>query len=408
MALLVQKFGGTSIGNIERIKIVAEKIQASVAAGNQVVVVVSAMNGVTSGLHATAHKISTQPDSFELDALLATGEQASAALLAMALKERGAKAQSFGAAQLSIIGDNRANHARICSMQLQPLQNALACGAIPVVTGFQAIGSNRQWLTLGRGGSDTTAVALAAALKADECQIYTDVDGIYTADPRIVNNAYLLQSVSITELGAMSSSGAKVMQRRAIECAARHNVKLRILSSFTDSTGTLVQNMGADKMEQATLTGVSFEQDQVLVNVHVSNENPAIALHQLLQKLASCGVHIDFLKQTFEKEHASCSFILRKDDYHNFEEVITYCQQAYENVEFTARTKFAKLALVGVGIGSRPQVAADILATLRANDLNISQIVAEDHRYTILLSVKDVEKAARFIHKEFLEKQVVT
>ena len=406
MALLVQKFGGTSLGSFERIKIVAQTIKASRDAGNNIVVVVSAMSGQTNKLHSLAHGLSATPDKSELDAILATGEQVSAALLAIALCDIDCPAQSFGAAQLNIRGDDCSNYARLISLSTKKLSESLASGSIPIVTGFQAVGSKMQWVTMGRGGSDTTAVAIAAKLSADECQIYTDVRGVYTADPRIVQSAKLLSRVNSQALSFLASAGAKVMQRRAIECACRHKVPLRILSSFEPGEGTLITD--EEHMEDYAITGLAFERDQIYVKVSLTGAEFKSELNRLMRFFAQRGAHIDYLRQDYTGKSVMCSFVLPESMLNDLDHAISCCQSASIDVESSVQSGLARLSVVGIGIGSRPQVAARILAILAENRIAIEHMLTEEHRCSLLMANDAVEKAAKCLHEEFVNKQDIT
>ena len=405
MALLVQKYGGSSLGSVERIKIVAEQIKESKDNGHKVVVVVSAMSGQTNALHSLAHSLSKEPSKSELDAILATGEQVAAAMLAIALSDIGCSAQSFGAMQLDMRGDDCSNYARLLNLSTDRLRVAFAAGITPIVTGFQAVGSNRQWLTLGRGGSDTTAVALAAKLAADECQIFTDVTGIYSADPRVVKGAKLLDKINLLALSYLASAGAKVMQRRAIECACRHKVVLRILSSFEPGQGTLV--ICEDSMEDYEVTGIAFERDQLYIEVTLSGAEFKAALTRFMRFFVQLGVHLDCLRQDYRDASVQLSFLIPASLRSDFNSAISCCQSPAIDVEFSVQSGVARLAVVGIGIGTRPQVADDISVTLDENAIIVKRLLTDEHRYTLLLSGDVVELAAKCLHKELVNKQEV-
>jgi aspartate kinase len=405
VALLVKKFGGTSLGSIERIQAVAIQIKTAVSAGDKVVVVVSAMSGQTNALNSLAVQISDTPSSRELDALLATGEQQSAALLAIALTEIGCTARSFGAAQLEMRGDGKHARARLVSVVNTKIIKSLESGIVPIITGFQAVGASGQWLTLGRGGSDTTAVAIAASLQADECQIYTDVAGVYSADPRIVQSAKLLKSISLCALSYMASSGAKVVQRRAIECAYKYKINLRVLSSFEPGAGTYISS--EDSMEKGQISGVSFEREQAYVELRLSGKSGVHAMNTLMGAFAKTGVHIDCLRNDFYESGVDCSFVIASGLKNELNNVISYCQNETIVVELRAYAGVARLAVVGVGVGSRPEIASEILATLYANGIALNNLLTDEHRYTLLLAEDAVESAARCLHEQLVDNQLV-
>ena len=374
MSLIVQKFGGTSVGSVERIEQVAEKVAKFRRQGHDVVVVVSAMSGETNRLIELAHQVQERPVPREMDVLISTGEQVTTALLSMALDKRGVKARSYTGGQVRILTDDAHTKARIREIDDQRLHASLAEGYVLVVAGFQGVDEHGNITTLGRGGSDTTAVALAAALKADECQIYTDVDGVYTTDPRVVDGARRLDRITFEEMLEMASMGSKVLQIRAVEFAGKYQVPLRVLHSFQDGPGTLITLEDTQQMETPTIAGIAFNRDEAKLTVEGVPDMPGIAYH-ILGPIGDANIEVDVIIQnTGQDNHTDFSFTVARTDLPRAEEVLRDVASQIEAREVRIDSKIAKVSVVGAGMKSNPGVAAVMFETLADNAINIEMI----------------------------------
>ncbi|HAN56013.1 MAG TPA: aspartate kinase [Betaproteobacteria bacterium] len=406
MALIVQKYGGTSVGSVERIKHVAERVAKFKTLGHQVVVVLSAMSGETNRLIKLAHDVQSNPDSRELDVLISTGEQVTIALLAMALKDLGLKAKSYTGSQVRILTDNAFNKARILNIDEQHLRADLDSGHVIVVAGFQGVDEHGNITTLGRGGSDTTGVALAAALKADECQIYTDVDGVYTTDPRIVPEARRLKTITFEEMLEMASLGSKVLQIRSVEFAGKYKVKLRVLSSFQDEgEGTLITFEEDDNMEQAIISGIAFNRDEAKVTVLGVPDTPGIA-YQILGPVADSNIDVDMIIQNVGANNTTdFTFTVHRNDYTRTLQLLRQIQPKIGAREVNGDDKIAKVSIVGVGMRSHVGIASTMFKTLSEESINIQMISTSEIKISVVIDEKYLELAVRVLHKAFnLEK----
>ena len=350
MSLIVQKFGGTSVGSIERIEGVADKIAAFKMQGHHVVAVVSAMSGETNRLVALAHEIQGRPVPREMDVLLSTGEQVTTALLSMALAKRGVKAKSYTGGQVRILTDDAHGKARIQHIEDTQLLSDLDAGFVTVVAGFQGVDSNGNITTLGRGGSDTTAVALAAALKADDCQIYTDVDGVYTTDPRVVSSAQRLDRITFEEMLEMASMGSKVLQIRAVEFAGKYNVPLRVLHSFKEGPGTLISIEESNDVETPTIAGIAFTRDEAKLTVSGVPDMPGIA-YRILGHIGEANIEIDVIVQNVGHDNTTdFTFTVARGDLARAEEVLRSVAEEIGATSVQSDSKIAKVSVVGVGM----------------------------------------------------------
>lgn len=402
MGLFVQKYGGTSVGSTERIKNVASRIAKFRQAGHDVVVVVSAMSGETNRLVALARDIQVQPDPRELDVVLATGEQVTIGLLAMALKNLGIDAISYTGGQVQIRTDTAHTKARIEHIDVERIQADLAKKRVVVVAGFQGISSLGDITTLGRGGSDTTGVALAAALKADECQIYTDVDGVYTTDPRVVPEARRLSTVTFEEMLEMASLGSKVLQIRSVEVAGKYQVKLRVLSSFSDeSEGTLITFEEENNMEKVTISGVAFSRDEARINVQGLPDKPDIA-YQILGPIAAANIDVDVIIQNVAVEgKIDFSFTVPRHDYERALSLLHQNQAVLGYHTVTGDNKICKVSVVGVGMRSHVGIASTMFEALAKEGINIQMISTSEIKISVVLDEKYLELAVRVLHKAF-------
>jgi len=404
MALIVQKYGGTSVGSIERIEYVAEKIRVFVRQGHKVVVVVSAMSGETNRLMELATAIQPQPDGRELDVLLSTGEQVTIALLAMALKKKSVAARSFTGGQVCIRTDAAHNKARIVDIDQQRVSEALDANEVVVVAGFQGIDECGNITTLGRGGSDTTAVALAAALKADECQIYTDVDGVYTTDPRIEPKARRLDRITFEEMLEMASLGSKVLQIRAVEFAGKYNVPLRVLSSFDDvaveQTGTLISYEG-ESMEQALISGIAFNKDEAKLTVQGVPDHPGVA-YQILGPVGAANIEVDMIIQNVGADGTTdFTFTVHRNDFQRTQTVLEQVAKDLGAREVNADDKIVKISLVGVGMRSHAGIASQMFEILANEGINIRMISTSEIKVSVVVDEKYLELGVRALHSGF-------
>ena len=402
MALIVQKYGGTSVGSNERIKNVARRVAGWKRAGHQLVVVVSAMSGETNRLLALAREIQAHPDPRELDVMVSTGEQVTIALLSMALMDLGLKARSYTGSQVKIVTDSVHTKARIVSIDEDRIRRDLHDGCIVVVAGFQGVDEVGNITTLGRGGSDTTGVALAAALKADECQIYTDVDGVYTTDPRIVPEARRLNTITFEEMLEMASLGSKVLQIRSIEFAGKYKVKLRVLSSFEEAgEGTLITFEEDNKMEQATISGIAFNRDEAKITILGVPDRPGIA-YQSLGPISDANIDVDMIVQNVgHDELTDFSFTVHRNDYHKALEILKPVASHIKAREVQGGDKIAKVSVVGVGMRSHAGIASTAFRTLAEEGINIQMISTSEIKISIVIDEKYMELAVRVLHKAF-------
>jgi aspartate kinase len=403
MALIVQKFGGTSVGTPERIKNVAARVAKFLTHGHQLVVVVSAISGETNRLLALAKEIQPEPDPRELDVVLATGEQVTIGLLCMALLERGIQARSYNGAQVRILTDNAHTKARILKIDEQRMRADLAAGRVVVVAGFQGVDAEGNVTTLGRGGSDTTGVALAAALKADECQIYTDVDGVYTTDPRIVPEARRLKSVTFEEMLEMASLGSKVLQIRSVEFAGKYKVPLRVLSSFQDEgEGTLITFEDDAKMEQAVISGIAFNRDEAKITVMGVPDRPGIA-YAILGPIGDANIDVDMIIQNAGVDGMTdFSFTVHRNEYQKALEVLNKQVKSHIKAsDIRGDPKICKVSMVGVGMRTHAGIASRMFRTLSEEGINIQMISTSEIKISVVIDEKYMELAVRALHKTF-------
>lgn len=400
MALIVQKYGGTSVGSVERIKNVAEKLISFRDQGHDVVVVVSAMSGETNRLVGLSKEIQQEPSPREYDVLLSTGEQVTIALLTMALESRGYPARSYTGGQVQILTDSAHNKARIRKIDDQKIRADLDQGKIIVVAGFQGVDELGDITTLGRGGSDTTAVALAAGLNADECQIYTDVDGVYTTDPRVVPKARRLDRITFEEMLEMASLGSKVLQIRAVEFAGKYNVPLRVLSSFEPGEGTLI-TYEEDNMEEALISGIAFNRDEAKLTIVGVEDQPGIA-SKLLAPIAAANIEVDMIIQNIAADSTTdFTFTVHRNDY---DKALKTLQKVAVNVnarEVTGDNKIVKISLVGVGMRSHAGIASKMFDALADEGINIRMISTSEIKISVVVDEKYLELGVRALHEAF-------
>jgi aspartate kinase len=403
MALIVQKYGGTSVGSPERIKDVARRVTKFQAQGHQVVVVVSAMSGETNRLIGLAKEVAGSPDPRELDVVISTGEQVTIGLLCMALHGIGVKAKSYTGAQVKILTDSAHTKARILSIDDTPIRADLDSGHVVVVAGFQGVDELGNITTLGRGGSDTTGVALAAALKADECQIYTDVDGVYTTDPRIVPEARKLDAITFEEMLEMASLGSKVLQIRSVEFAGKYKVKLRVLSSFQEEgEGTLITVEEDTNMEQPIISGIAFNRDEAKLTVLGVPDRPGIA-YQILGPVADANVDVDMIIQNVGHDGTTdFSFTVSRGDLDKTAKILEGVKAHIGARSIEADKTMAKVSIVGVGMRSHPGVASRMFRTLAEEGINIQMISTSEIKISVAIDEKYLELAVRVLHKAFV------
>lgn len=401
MALIVQKYGGTSVGTVERIQAVAEKVAGFHKQGDQVVVVVSAMSGETNRLIELANGVTDKPSPREMDVLVSTGEQVTIALLSMALQKQGLNARSYTGSQIPLRTDNSYSKARIEEIDDKKVRADLDGGSVVVVAGFQGVDGDGNITTLGRGGSDTTAVALAAALKADECQIYTDVDGVYTTDPRVVDNARRLDSITFEEMLEMASQGSKVLQIRAVEFAGKYNVPLRVLSSFQDGPGTLISVEDEVDMEKPVISGIAFTRDEAKIIVRGAPDTPGIA-YKILGPVSAENIEVDMIVQNVGKDGAAdFTFTVHRNDFARAQEALRNASEELGNPEIIGDDKIAKVSLVGVGMRSHAGVASKMFEALANEGVNIEMISTSEIKVSVVIAEKYLELAVRALHSEF-------
>lgn len=399
MALIVQKFGGTSVGDIERIKNVANIVKKTVDAGNKVVLVVSAMAGETNRLVALTNQVQEIPDDREYDVVVASGEQVAIGLVAMALKEKGLKARSYLGFQVPIITDNMHSRAKIKEIKVKKLKEDIKNGIIPVIAGFQGVTENGDITTLGRGGSDTSAVAVAAALKADVCEIYTDVDGVYTTDPRICEDASLIRKISYEEMLEMANLGAKVMHLRSVEIGMIYRVPIHVRSSFTGNEGTWI--IKEEKMERAEVTAVTYDKNQAKVTVLKVKDRPGIAA-RLFKPVASAGINVDMIVQNVSMGgYTDVTFTVARTDLKKVVKILEPVVKEIGAEGMTTDDKIAKISIVGVGMASSPGIAAKMFETLAQNNINIQMISTSEIKISCVIEEKFTELAVRVLHEAF-------
>ncbi|MBA3755292.1 MAG: aspartate kinase [Nitrosomonas sp.] len=403
MAFYVQKYGGTSVGSTERIKNVARRVAKFHSQGHQIIVVVSAMSGETNRLIALAHEVQETPDSRELDVMVSTGEQVSIALLSMALMELNVKAKSYTGSQVRILTDSTHTKARILSIDEAKIRADLDAGYVVVVAGFQGVDEKGSITTLGRGGSDTTGVALAAALKADECQIYTDVDGIYTTDPRVVAEARRLNTITFEEMLEMASLGSKVLQLRSVEFAGKYKVKLRVLSSFEDEgQGTLITFEEDENMEQAVISGIAFNRDEAKITVLGVPDHPGIA-YQILGPVADANIDVDMIIQNVGHDGLTdFSFTVHRNEFKNTMNILKEKIQPHIGArDVLGGDRIAKVSVVGVGMRSHAGIASKMFRVLAEEGINIQMIATSEIKVSVVVDEKYMELAVRVLHKAF-------
>ncbi|WP_300331702.1 aspartate kinase [Accumulibacter sp.] len=410
MALIVQKFGGTSVGSTERIRNVARRVARWHARGHQVVVVPSAMAGETNRLLALAKEMSPSPDPRELDVIASTGEQVTIALLAIALHAEGIQARSFTGPQVGVLTDSTFTKARILKINQDKIRKSLNDGSVVVVAGFQGADEEGNITTLGRGGSDTSAVALAAALKADECQIYTDVDGVYTTDPRVVPEARKLDTITFEEMLEMASLGSKVLQIRSVEFAGKYKVKLRVLSSFEedfddDCAGTLITIEDKKRMEQPVISGIAFNRDEAKLTVLGVPDRPGTAF-QILGPVADANIDVDMIIQNIGHDGTTdFSFTVNRNDYAKAMKILKEVKERIGARSVAGNPTICKVSAVGVGMRSHPGVASRMFAALGKEGINMAMISTSEIKISVVIDEKSLEHAVRTLHKAFgLEK----
>ena len=401
MSLFVQKFGGTSVGTIERIEHVADLVKASRDPGHDVVVVVSAMSGETNRLIDLAKQVMPKPTPRELDVLMSTGEQVTIALLAMALEKRGCPARSYTGGQVPVQTDETHNKARIESVGRERIDADLAAGRVVVVAGFQGVDATRNITTLGRGGSDTSAVALAAALRADECQIFTDVDGIYTTDPRIEPRARRLDRITFEEMLELASLGANVLQIRAVEFAGKYNVPLRVLSSFQENGGTLI-TYEEPEMEDAVISGIAFNRDEAQIRVAGVPDQPRIA-RRIIGAVSDANIEVDMILQNVASDGgiANFTFTVHRNDYHQALELVRGVTEEIGAERVDGSENIVKISLVGVGMRSHAGIATRMFEALGDEGINIHMISTSEIKISVVVDEKYLELGVRALHAVF-------
>ena len=404
--LIVKKFGGTSVANTERIEAVANNIQLEIKKGNQVAVVLSAMGKSTDELISLAREINPDPNLREYDALVSTGEQISVALLAMALLKRGIKGKSYTAYQLGIKTNSSHSRARILDVEVSKINNEIQEGTVPVITGFQGMNENGDITTLGRGGSDTTGVALAVALEADECQIYTDVDGVFTTDPRVYDKARLLKEVSFEEMLELSSSGAKVLQLRSVEYASKFNLPIRVLSSFNDGEGTLVQE-AKNIMERPIVSGISSIDSEAKLTIRGVPDIPGVAA-KILGPISDAGIEVDVIVQNISAENnTDFTFTVDKSDALQAENILKNTSDSLGGGSVEVDDDIAKISIVGRGMRAHAGVASKMFEALAASEINILMITTSEIKISVVIKKSEMKNAVKSLHDAFdLDKEL--
>lgn len=407
MALIVQKYGGTSVGSIERIEAVAERVIASYQQGNQIAVVVSAMSGETNRLIALAKQIDDAPSAREMDVLVSTGEQVTIALLSIALTKRGYKARSYTGGQVKLVTDKAHGKARIVNIDTDKIAKDMADGCIAVVAGFQGVDDEGNITTLGRGGSDTSAVALAAAIKADECQIYTDVDGVYTTDPRVEPNARRLDTITFEEMLEMASLGAKVLQIRSVEFAGKYNVPLRVLSSFKEGTGTLI-TLEERKMESPVISGIAFNRDEAKLTIVGVPDKPGVAC-KILAPIGEANIEVDMIVQNVGANGTTdFTFTVNHSEFSHAMTILKDVAAEVGAKDVVGDDNIVKVSVVGVGMRSHAGVAAKMFEALAAEGINIQMISTSEIKISVVVDAKYLELTVRTLHSAFnLQNEIV-
>jgi aspartate kinase len=405
LALIVQKYGGTSVGDVERLKHVARRIVEASEAGNEVVVVVSAIAGETDRLLQLAHQITETPNARELDVILATGEQVAIGLLSLAIQASGAHARSFTGTQVRILTDNVHTRARILNIDVERIRQALGDGEIAIVAGFQGINAEEEVTTLGRGGSDLTAVALAAALNADVCEIYTDVEGVYTADPDLVPKARKLPRITYEEMIEVASLGAKVLQTRAVEYAKNYNVSIHVRSSFTKNPGTLLVQEDPN-MEKVAVSGIAYNKNEAKITITRVVDQPGIAA-KVFGRVAEAGIVVDMIVQNISQDgHTDISFTVPRGDFHKAMELVDGVAREIGADQILGDDQIAKVSIVGVGMRTHSGVAARMFAALAKENINIMMISTSEIKVSCVIGEEYTERAVRILHDTFdLESQ---
>ena len=397
--IIVQKFGGTSVGSVERIDSVAEIIKKA-SESKKIIVVVSAMGGETNRLVDLAKHFDADPNKREFDALVSTGETVSSALLAMALHSKGIKARSYSASQISIRTTDTYSKAKILDVDAEKILKTISDNTIPIITGFQGVTAGGDITTLGRGGSDTTAVAIAAQVGADRCDIYTDVDGIFTTDPKIVPNAKKLDSITMEEMLELAGQGAKVVQTRAVEFANKYNVPVRVLSSFNSGSGTLI-SLKDESMENALVSGIAFQKDQVKFTLHGVGDVPGTAF-KILGPISNAGVEVDVIVQNVSVDgKTDFTFTVASEDEDSVKKVIDDVKEEVKYKDLIVNSDIAKVSLVGFGMRSQTGVASRAFKALSENDVNIQIICTSEIKITMVIDESLVDKTVRVLHEEF-------
>lgn len=402
MSLIVQKYGGTSVGTTEKIKAVAKKVKGFREQGHDVVVVVSAMSGETNKLIALSREMQSQPDPRELDVLVSTGEQVTIALLCMALKNLGQDAKSYTGSQVRILTDQAHNKARIQEIDVDNMRADLDQGRVVVVAGFQGVDQDGNITTLGRGGSDTTGVALAAALKADECQIYTDVDGVYTTDPRVCERAQRLSRITFEEMLEMASLGSKVLQIRSVEFAGKYNVPLRVLSSFQEGPGTLITiDEEASTMEQPVVSGIAFNRDEAKLSIRGVPDQPGVA-SRILAPIGEANIEVDVIVQNVAADQTNdLTFTVNRSEMSKAQDILSAIAEDLGAREVVADDSVVKVSVVGVGMRSHAGVASKMFNTLASENINIQMITTSEIKISVIIDEKYLELAVRSLHTAF-------
>ena len=400
MALIVQKYGGTSVGTIEKIGNVADKIAARAKNGDKIVVAVSAMSGETNRLLALANEMSGKTHARELDVIVSTGEQVTIALLNMALIDRGCDARSYTGAQIRMVTDNVHGKARIKEIQCDNMKADLDMGRVVVVAGFQGVDEDGNITTLGRGGSDTTAVAIAAAIEADECQIYTDVDGVYTTDPRVEPKARKLDHITFEEMLEMASLGSKVLQIRSVEFAGKYNVPLRVLHSFEEGEGTLIA-LEEDDVEQAVISGIAFNRDEAQLTINGVPDQPGVA-SKILGSVTNANIEIDMIVQnTSEEGYTDFTFTVHRNDYEKAHSLMEAVSKELGAKKMKGDDAIVKISLVGVGMRSHAGIASTMFDTLAKENINIRMISTSEIKISVVVDEKYLELGVRSLHEAF-------
>ena len=401
MALIVQKYGGTSVGTTDRIKLIAEKIKASLSSGDKLVVVVSAMSGETNRLVSLSDAINKNPSPREMDVLLSTGEQVTIALLSMALHDLSVRSKSFTGSQVKILTDSSHSKARIKAIDCEAIFDELNDGGVAVVAGFQGVDEEGNITTLGRGGSDTTAVAIAAALQADECQIFTDVKGVYTTDPRIVSSAQLLERITFEEMLEMSSLGSKVLQIRAVEFAGKYQVPLRVLSSFEEGRGTLISVDDKNNMEAPLVSGIAFNKDEAQIIVRGVPDTPGVA-HKILCPISDANIEVDVIVQNVAADGTTdLTFTVHRNEVVKAKEITELVANKLHARQVVVESDICKVSLVGVGMRSHAGIASQMFSALADKNINIELITTSEIKISVVVKEKYMDLAVKSLHTAF-------